>query len=386
MGRSEDRRPRILIVDDNLKNIQVLANILKEEGYAIGFATDGLQALEFLKEPDEYDLVLLDIDMPVMDGYQTCGEIRKSEALNTTPIMFITAHNDTENIVKGFKSGAQDYISKPFNAEELIARVSTQINLRKTTRQLNEMNKALEEKVAERTKELKIAYDKISIVEKTKSDFITIISHELRTPLFGLRGFAHLLSETELTPEQNEYLKLLNGSSERLVTFLETAILINQLRLKLYGIEIAKQNINGIIDYAISRLRDGIDNKKIIIKKSDYNIEASLSIDSQLFTRAIESVLDNAIYFSPRGGVVSINYRIAGDDFLIIISDCGPGFAPDALEHLFELFSSSDVMHHSEGFGLGLAAAKLIMDIHSGKITVKNNNGAEVTLSLPFSR
>ena len=142
-------------MDDNSKNIQLIGSILEEAGeYAIRFATNGRQALELLFESGDYDLVLLDIMMPVMNGYETCKAMRQNERLRETPVIFLTAHNEPEQIVAGFEAGAQDYVPKPFNSKELLSRIKTHLELKKSRDDLKAFNEQLEEMVKERTREL----------------------------------------------------------------------------------------------------------------------------------------------------------------------------------------------------------------------------------------
>ena len=146
---------KILIVDDNPKNIQVIGSILKAVSeYVIGFATNGKQALELLLEAGDYDLVLLDVMMPVMSGYETCKAMKQNERLRETPVIFLTAYNEPEQIVAGFEAGAQDYVAKPFNSKELLARIKTHLELKKNRDDLNSFNARLEGMVKEKIKEV----------------------------------------------------------------------------------------------------------------------------------------------------------------------------------------------------------------------------------------
>jgi two-component system, sensor histidine kinase and response regulator len=385
MDEEKGKTFKILIVYDNPKNIQVLGNVLRNYGYMAGFATDGQQALDLLSETDEYDLILLDIDMPVMDGYETCKELRKNDRYKELPVIFLTAHTDIDSVVKGFQLGAQDYVHKPFKTEELLARVSTHLELKEKTEKLRLLNQMLELKVEERTRNLTEAYAKLSQLEKAKSDFILLISHELRTPLTGIRGYAYLLSQTSTSEEQKEFIISLLASSERLINFSETAIMVNQLKLKQYDIKKEDSPINNLIDIALTKFQNSTIEKKIDVKKIFTSENLSVLIDPHLFVRAIENVIDNAIKNSIEGGEIVISSRIEGNEVVISIADNGPGFPEEALAHLFELFTTSDIMHHSEGFGLGIVTARLIMDLHNGKMSIKNNTvGAEVKFYIPL--
>ena len=135
----------ILIVDDNPKNLQVLGNYLQDEGFNLEFALDGKSALGWM-ERKHFDLVLLDIMMPGMDGYEVCTRIQNNERISNTPVIFLTANADTESVVKGFSVGAVDYVTKPFNKSELIARVYTQVSIQKSNEKLARTLLDVEEK------------------------------------------------------------------------------------------------------------------------------------------------------------------------------------------------------------------------------------------------
>jgi sigma-B regulation protein RsbU (phosphoserine phosphatase) len=136
---------KILVVDDNPDNIQVIGNFLRIQNYRVGYAMNGEQAIEILKYTNDYDLVLLDIDMPLMDGFSTCRIIRKEIALKDIPVIFITAFSEPEKILAGFDAGGNDYITKPFNSKELLARVNTHLQLKYKKDQVNELNQILEQ-------------------------------------------------------------------------------------------------------------------------------------------------------------------------------------------------------------------------------------------------
>ena len=191
----------ILMVDDNPKNLQLLGNMLRNEGYQLEFATSGPTALAWF-EKKIFDLVLLDIMMPDMSGFEVCEKLRSDHKQDDIPVIFLTAKTEKESILQGFSLGAQDYVTKPFDTSELLARVRTHLELRFSKEQLKNMNQILEDKVKERTHELQEAYHKIQkaneellILDQAKTEFLHIISHEIRTPLNGIKGSLELIKE-----------------------------------------------------------------------------------------------------------------------------------------------------------------------------------------------
>lgn len=197
----------ILIVDDNPQNLHVLAKILQENNYEIEFATNGEAALVWLNDK-KFDLILLDINMPGMDGFEVCRKIQSNPVMNNVPVIFLSADTDRESILKGFELGAKDYVTKPFDSRELLARVRTHLALKDSLEKLENLNRSLEEKVDERTQQLKEANVKLEStniklldLDRAKTEFLHLISHEIRTPLNGIIGPLELLKEPVHTPE-----------------------------------------------------------------------------------------------------------------------------------------------------------------------------------------
>ena len=153
----DEKGARVLIVDDTVQNIQVLGTVLREQNYQINVAQNGLQALESVEKVPP-DLILLDVMMPELDGFETCKRLKANDETKEIPIIFLTAKVETEDVVHGFELGAVDYVTKPFNAVELLARVKTHLELRRLQRELEEYSEQLEQKVAERTAEVRQAH------------------------------------------------------------------------------------------------------------------------------------------------------------------------------------------------------------------------------------
>lgn len=369
---------KILIVDDVSKNIQILGNILSEEDYQIAWAQSGKETLSIVKAED-FNLILLDIMMPEMDGYEVCKRLKADAKTADIPIIFLTAKADMDSIVKGFDVGGQDYITKPFNAKELLSRVRTHILLREQQKMLKEANETLEEKVRERTKQLNEANKLLSTLDKTKSEFLSIISHELRTPLSGIIGLTHLMSQAEIGEEQAQYLGYLKKVSKRLVKFSDLALLITNMKVNKFELELLPVSVNHIAESALAEMKENeVDISKITLKRNSSN--SLIMAESDLIRKALILILENAIRFSPEGSTIKFNIDNEEGQVSFSIIDEGPGFSKDALDKLFQVFSTGDVAHQ-EGKGLSLAAVKLIMDAHSGRVEVHNNDkGAEVKL------
>jgi two-component system, sensor histidine kinase and response regulator len=381
---------KVLAVDDNPSNIQVIGSILMEANYEVGFAMDGKQALDLLKESKDYDLVLLDIDMPVMDGFEACKIMRNTEYLKEIPVIFLTAMNEPENIITGFDIGGQDYVTKPFNSKELLARVKTHLELKRSKDQLKMVNQWLEIKVKERTQELQKAYSELEIanseliiLDKAKADFLEKLSHEIRAPLAGIMGFMTVLKDEMNTDELFELLKYLDVSAARLERFTAIGMLITELRTKTTSINREDIMVDELIEFVKQRQSDQIQlkNMSVIVEGDIENI--IIRGERNLLEICFESLLDNALKYSPNGSKFNINIQSKDSHTICTFIDQGRAFAPEALTKIYELLSPIDKTFE-ENEALDISLIKLIMDAHHGKMEVTNNAKSGATIRLIF--
>ncbi len=371
---------KIMVVDDNLQNIQILGSILKETKYSVGFATNGKQAIEILHKADDYSLVLLDIDMPILDGYETCTIMRKDEKLKEIPIIFLTAFTEEENIVKGFDCGAQDYVLKPFNSRELLARIDTHIQLKIKSDQLKFINQLLEQKVEARTKELSIALEKADEMNQVKSYFLSNISHEMRTPLISILGFSEFLIEEQQNIEHKEYARHILEGAQRLQTTINSILTMQVLEKKKIEVTPQRFNIVTLIKKIFSKYEKKAVKKKLHIKTIfDYD-ELWVNSDPSLLEKAIDNLLDNSLKFTKRGGI-TISCSMQADQnhtFAVIkIADSGIGISTDRIVKIFEPFrqASEGLCREYEGMGLGLHLTRQIVGLLHGQIGIKSEIG-----------
>jgi len=381
----------VLIVDDNPKNLQILGSMLTEEGYEVEFASNGLIALEWIDERS-FDLVLLDVMMPGIDGFEVCKKIRKQEHLDNLPVLFLTAKTDKESTVKGFKLGAQDYIAKPFDTGELLARVKTNIELKKSRELLRDANQWLEGEVAKRTgelelktKELEKANSDLRSLDIAKTDFLKIISHEIRTPLNGILGFLELLKTRIDSDELRSFIEMLDENAVRLESFSLTALHITNLTLRKQKVKKVPAMMNQMVADSMKHVKNRLVKKGIEMEYTDTSTQP-WALDPELITFSLANILDNSIRHSDPGSTIKIHIESNEKENICRISDQGAGFSEEALENLYKMFSPGE-QHIDSNKGLNLSLIKLIMDAHKGEIDVRNNEdkGATVTLIFPRS-
>lgn len=384
-----EQKIHILIIDDDLFSLKLLSSLVDKNGYQSHCVSDPNIALfeVLLVKPD---LILLDVNMPLIDGFTICKKVREHPKIKDIPIIFVTASTEEKQIVKAFESGGSDYISKPINVHELLARLETHIKLKNQTNILNENNKRLEENVNARTLELTKAYEeltkykqKIEKLDKAKSDFITLISHELKTPLSSILGFTELLKKISVDPKAIKYLELITSASKQLNRLSNSVVLISSLNTNIYQLHPITFDLNTAILEVISEHFSIIDSKNIqIITSLTQNI--NLTADLSLFKEAFKNIFENSLKFIDVNGIVEILTNKTENFINIIIEDNGCGFSDEINEKGIEFFDIKNINYHSSGMGLGLVLTKYILDAHFGKISLSQlKKGASVKLIFP---
>ena len=376
---------RILIVDDNPKNIQVLGNVLTENNFEVEYVLSGEDALELL-ESEDFDLILMDVMMPGMDGFEACKRIKQMKG-GDIPLIFLTAINEKESITKGFEVGGVDYLSKPFNTAELLARISTHIALRKSRNELRELNKNLEQKVQERTAELVVVNDKLTrannnlaVLDQSKNEFLSIINHEIRTPLNGIIGFVNVIKASVKDEMILEMINQLDESCKRLEEFSYQALDISNLNSR--G-QKALNLVKSDIDKLIGQVMDSY-SQELILKniRIDYNVECEdLNLDMKYFTLCINILLSNAIQHSSPNSTITLLGSSSNHLYSFSVKDEGNGFPDLLLQRGIKAFIST---HIDGNPGLELYLCKLIVENHQGQLKIKNDNGALVEIQLPL--
>jgi two-component system, sensor histidine kinase and response regulator len=381
MEQTNKQAFHILIVDDSTKNLQVLGNILRKNGYTIEFATNGADALSWVGRKS-FDLILLDVMMPEMDGFQVCSEIRKNDALQSCPIIFLTAKIDSDSVKKGFNLGAQDYILKPFDATELLARVKTQIEISQSRKTLSGLNQTLEEKVKIRTQELIEANKELQVLDDIKGEFLTILSQRIRVPLNGILGPLQLLKARSESHELISLINILDASVERLKGFSDSALLLTRINKGDISINHLKFRAKDQIEFSLLKYIDTINKKKIRIETSKLDADLMLYSDNDLTHEILIRAINNALKYTPENGLVEFSGTQSDNTVTIEIRDNGPGFPENFLKKDLFLFHPGEE-HVNQNIGINLFLINQIMIYLGGRMIIGNieNGGAFVKLN-----
>ncbi|MDY6937380.1 MAG: response regulator [Cyanobacteriota bacterium] len=372
------KKNNILIVDDTPENLQVLSKTLSEKGYKVRGAIKGEMAIRtaFSFPPD---LILLDIKMPEMTGYEVCRRLKQDSRTREIPIIFLSALDEVFDKVNGFKVGGVDYITKPFQIEEVLARIEHQLTIQRLQRQLLVQNKLLQVEVQERKKAEELA----QAAAQAKSKFLANMSHELRTPLNAILGFSQMLDrDLNLTTKQHDRVGIIYRSSQHLLE------LINDV-LDLAKIEAGEMSVNATdfdIYYLFDRLEeifqiDARHKNLTLLFSIAANVPQYINADEHKLRSCLSNLIGNAIKFTPAGNITVTVSCLEPEDLgnpddgdlklVFSVRDTGLGIAAEDKERLFDAFVQTENGKKSaEGTGLGLAIARRFVRLMGGDITV----------------
>jgi two-component system, sensor histidine kinase and response regulator len=355
----------ILIVDDTQENLKLISKNLKENGYNIALAYDGPSGLKILEE-NKIDLILSDIMMPDMDGFEFCQRVKDNPKTEEIPLIFLTAKTAVNDLVRGFEVGGVDYITKPFNSAEMLIRVKTHVDLAMAKNKIIEMN-------------------------KTRDKLYSIIAHDIRSPFSAIRQTLEALSSGLIEPDSEDFKKIIFHLSEEAS---ETSTLLDNLlawtgkqgeNITLVPIT---TNVYNILIECIQLLRGNAKNKNIDIK-IDIPLDLEAFIDEVTIHTVFRNLISNAIKFTPQDGYIYINSKINDGFIEIMIKDTGVGIPKDIIETIFvneERYTSIGT-NKEKGTGLGLLMVNDFIKKNKAKIDVKSNpgEGTEIIVSLPVS-
>ena len=363
MKKGENNQPLILIVDDIFENLKVIGSILMIKKYNIIPASNGNMAIE-IATSELPDLILLDIQMPEMDGFEVCRKLKENPKTKNIPIIFLTAKTETENIVYGFEIGGDDYITKPFEPKEMLERVNTHLQLRQSIKELIELN-------------------------ATKDKFFSIITHDLKGPFNAIMKVANSLNKSikeKKYDKMQETSQVLTDATKDAFDLLEN--LLNWSRSQTGRIECKQENVL-LSDMIISSMRS----LKSIALSKNINIRNKIPenfevfADKNLLNTILRNLISNAIKYTKPGGSVNIKALVKDNKQEIIIEDTGLGMSEEVIDRLFtiHLKSSTPGTENEKGTGLGLILCKEFTEMMAGNIQAKSKigEGSKFIVSLP---
>lgn len=379
----------ILVVDDMPANLKLLNTALRARGYEVRPVISGKMALEAarLKTPD---LILLDINMPKMDGYQVCERLKEDPALAAVPVIFLSALDETIDKVKGFGVGAVDYITKPFQLQEVEARIGLHLELARLRRRLEQHNLLLEEAVAARTRELtesharlEEAHARLAVLDQAKSEFLEIIAHELRTPLTGIFSIAELLLGSCPPETGARFSPLFERGRLRLVTLIEDALLLSRIGMSPSTGDETVCRLESLLQDACSHARPFAECRTVELGAIPEEIGPVFG-EPEYLTRALQSLLETAIKFADADTAVRIAKIPDAKEIGISFEADGTDIPPDLLPRFFHLLGISETLTSGGDLGLAPYMAERIVSLYGGKVSVENLDppGIRLTITL----
>lgn len=360
--------PNILIADDTVENLRLLSSMLGQCGYEVRSVTNGRQALQ-AAEREPPDLILLDINMPELDGFEVCTRLKQMESLKDVPVIFLTALTEVTDKVRAFEVGGIDYVTKPFQVEEVTARVKTHLALRRARQ------------------DLAASYEQLRALEKLRDDLVHMVVHDMRSPLMVLMGHLELLQAD--------------------VTKLGAAQSVEDLENAIRGARALNRMANDLLD--VSRLEEGkfpltkgrhelvqmlervASSMGVLDRARSISVTASAAVetdcDGDVLARVMQNLLSNAIKHTPAGGRIDASVTTWEGRVRVEVADEGPGVPPEARSAIFEKFGApkarTQQQYHSAG--LGLSFCKLAVEAHGGSIgiTPRSPRGSVFWFEIP---
>ncbi len=382
-------KPKILIVDDLIENLISLEAILEDFDIELVRAFSGEEALKHSIK-DDFALVILDVQMPGMNGYETLEMMRQRKKTKYLPVIFVSAiHQSDLNIIKGIETGAVDFIPKPIIPDILKGKVQVFLDLYLQRKKLDMLLAEMEET----NLNLKIAKSKAEIATRTKSMFLANMTHEIRTPLNGVIGLSKLLQKTPLNADQEELLNIITTSGENLLQIINDILDFSKIESGQIQLENIDFDLKSLLNNVYQLMKFKVDEKGIAFSYhiSD-NIPAVLNGDPLRISQVLINLVNNAIKFTHKG-LVEFNVELVdktGDSVRILfrVKDSGIGISNDGKLLLFKEFSQSEsnISRKYGGTGLGLAISKNLVNLMSGEIGVESelNEGSEFWFRLPL--
>ena len=361
---------RILLVDDTKANLDLLCELLEAEGYNIAMAPNGEIALKVASRAVP-DLILLDVKMPGIDGFEVCRRLKADPQTRDIPVIFITAEDLTESVVTGFEVGGIDYIKKPFQEKEVLARVDTHLQIDHLTREL-----------AQRNAELERANQQIEESADRKSAFLASMSHEIRTPITAIKGFVDNILDGiggEPNDSHRRYLDRVVQNTDHLLNLVNDILDLSKIEADRMDVSVDKVDAKDLISSCCESIRPSVA-EGVQLDQEINQCLGDIQTDQARLRQILLNLLSNAAKFTEVGRITVRAEQIQDDDSVpllsVSVSDTGIGIPNDQLEAIFDEFrqvKNSDRQH--KGTGLGLSITKRLCELLGGAIVVESELG-----------
>ena len=354
----DKRKSTVLAVDDEPVALDMLEGFLLPDGYDLMFASSGPDALSQI-EKSPPDIILLDVMMPEMDGFEVCQRLKGDKRWHHIPIILVTALSSTEDLVQGLDAGADDFLNKPVDSVELRARVRSLLRVKQQ-------------------------YDELEATLRLREDLTHMIVHDIRTPLTAILGFTELmLTRNTLDPLNNRDAKAIQTQAYRLDAFLNDMLILAKLESERLMLNRSMIDINQVVEQVRESYSVVALSKKVDLVVDMPPVGEHVLLDANLFQRVLENLISNALKFSPRESKVTLKVEYPRAKTLLYasvprvrikISDQGPGITEEDRERIFNKFEIVKLKEEGDPqIGLGLAFCKMVVEAHNGQIFVEPN-------------
>lgn len=407
----------ILVVDDRDENLMAVEAVLNDPGYRLVRARSGREALKEVLDQD-FALILLDVVMPGVDGYETATLIRERPRSRQTPIIFLTANDwGAQHVFRGYTVGAVDYLVKPVPGDVLRSKVAVFVELFNRQEALRVAQDELEKTIAERTRELaqanvalsaeveerkKIEKERVLLLKREqaarleaeranrlKDEFLATLSHELRTPLNAIMGWAHVLGQSTQDRETvSRAAQVIRQNAASQSQLIDDILDVSRIVGGKLVLETTLVKVHKVIEDAIDSLAPAATAKSIQVVRT-LDRELNVIGDGDRLQQVVWNLVSNALKFTPKGGRVEVMLQSAEDDAEIVVSDTGIGIAPEFLPFVFDRFRQADssMSRRHSGLGLGMAIVRHLVELHGGTVSVESSGENQgTTFRLRLSR
>lgn len=381
----------LLLVDDTPDNLRLLSLMLTENGYKTRKVINGERALQAV-EVVTPDLILLDINMPDINGYEVCRRLKKSDKTRDIPVIFISALDDVFDKVKAFQAGGVDYITKPFQVEEVLARVNTHLNIRKLQKQLQQQNSQLQEEIHQRLSAEEANAQLKALETQLRQQlnvFLHAVSHDLRNPVIGTKMVLHNLTNQvgETISVPRKVLERMQESNERQLGLINS--LIETHAAEVWGLKLNCQplNLNSLVQSALIDLQPMLDKEAVILRDRISPDLPLVMADSLQLVRLYQNLIGNALKHNPPGFCLTLDAQVENGFLRCTVADNGVGISKEQCDKIFDLYFQGKQKRQSVGLGLGLYLCYHIIQAHGGTIGVESELGAGTTFwfTLPLN-